>query len=163
MKKIFFSLFAASFSFGAFAQTSTAVTANTTQTVTLNLQNQIDISIGTATGTSFTFSSPAHYTSGLSNTNASTFQVRSNRPWAVTVNAATATFNGPANNSMPASKLSVRLAGVGDYNPLSTTAANFTAGARGTQTFNVDYNANPGFDYDAGTYTLGVVYTATQQ
>ncbi len=33
----------------------------------------------------------------------------------------------------------------------------------GNQTFSVMYNATPGFAYPAGTYTVDVVYTATQQ
>ena len=46
-------------------------------------------------------------------------------------------------------------------NPLST-------GARGGQgvagnTFTVDYKADPGFDYDPDTYTIGVTYTISAQ
>lgn len=145
---------------GASAQTTTA---NASQTVTLNLQNQIDISVTSATGTSFTFATPNDYTTGLTNASASTFQVRSNKAWAVTVKAAAATFAGPVGNSMPADKLGVRLTGGSTFTQLGTTAANFTSGARGTETFTIDYNANPGFNYDQGTYTLSVVYTATQQ
>lgn len=144
------------------AQTTTD---NVSQTVTLTLQNQIDISVvaGTATGTSFTFNTPASYASGLTNTSASQFQVRSNKAWAVTVAAATANFSSTSATSMPSNKLGVKLSAGSSYSQLSTTAANLTSGTRGSSTFTVDYNANPGFNYDAGTYTLSVVYTATQQ
>lgn len=149
-----------SFSFSSFAQTTTA---SASQTVTLNLQNQIDISVTAATGTSFTFASPDDYTNGLTNNAASTFRVRSNKPWAVTVKAAAASFAGPVNNTLPSTALGVRLNGAATFGQLSTTAASLTSGARGTNAFTVDYQANPGFAYDAGTYTLSVVYTATQQ
>ena len=142
------------------AQTTTATAS---QSVVLTLQNQIDISIVAATGTGFTFTSPAEYSSGITNASASQFQVRSNKPWAVTVAAATANFSGVVTTPMPANKLGVKLSSGSSFSQLSTTAANLTSGARGSGTFTVDYNANPGFNYDAGTYTLSVVYTATQQ
>lgn len=149
----------------AFVATQAQSSANASQTVTLTLQNSIDISFTAATGTQFTFANTSDYQSGLTNNNAATLSVKSNRPWAVTVASATANFNGPAAPSpaMPASVLGVRLNGGSSFNALSTTAASLTSGARGTSSFNVDYNANPGFSYDAGTYTVSVVYTATQQ
>jgi len=135
------------------------------QTVTLTLQNAIDINFTAATGNSFTFSTTGDYQTGLTNTNAATLQVKSNRPWAVTVAAAAASFSGPSAPSpaMPASVLGVRLNGGSSFSSLSTTSTELTSGSRGTSSFNIDYNANPGFSYDAGTYTLSVVYTATQQ
>ena len=140
-------------------------TSTASQTVTLTLQNAINISITSATGTSFLFDEVSEYGNGLTNANASSFQVKSNRPWAVTVKAAAATFSGPAApaTQMPASVLGIKLNGGSSFTNLSTTATSLTTGARGTNTFSVDYNANPGYAYDAGTYTLSVVYTATQQ
>lgn len=155
------------FSFAFFAIAASANAQTTTQSVsqvvTLNLQNQIDIAITNPTGTSFTFGSAANYASGLTNVNASLFTVRSNKAWNVTVNAGAANFTSGAATTMPASVLGVRLTGVGNYSNLSTTAANLTSGSRGLGTFAIDYQANPGFNYDSGTYTLNVVYTATQQ
>ena len=162
MKKLILSAFA----FIAIASVNAQSTAATaSQNVVLNLQNQIDITVvpGSATGTAFTFATTDDYTTGLTNKNASQFQVRSNKAWTVTVGAATANFSGSATTVMPSNKLGVRLAGATNFTQLATTAASFTSGARGTNTFTVDYNANPGFNYDAGTYTLSVVYTATQQ
>lgn len=139
--------------------------AQTSQTVTLNLQNSIDIAFTAATGTNFTFTNTSDYQNGLTNLNASVLQVKSNRPWAVTVASASDNFSGPAAPSpvLPSSVLGVRLNGGSSFGALSTSAQALTSGARGISSFNVDYNANPGFDYDAGTYTLSVVYTATQQ
>ena len=147
------------------ASNAQTTTATASQTVTLNLQNQIDIAVvaGTATGVNFVFDSPADYAAGITNTNASQFLVRSNKAWNVTVAAATANFTSTAATAMPSNKLGVRLANGTTYNQLSTTAVNLTTGARGSGNFTVDYNANPGFTYDAGAYALSVVYTATQQ
>ena len=151
--------------FAAFTAAHAQSTATASQTVSLTLQNAIDISISSATGTSFTFDDVAKYQNGLTNTSASTFLVKSNRPWAVTVKSAAANFTGPASpaTQMPSSVLGVRLTGGSTFGALSTTAASLTSGARGSNSFNVDYNATPGFNYDAGTYTMSVVYTATQQ
>ncbi|WP_205509934.1 hypothetical protein [Longitalea arenae] len=139
--------------------------AQASQTVTLNLQNSIDIAFTAATGTDFTFTNTGDYQNGLTNLNASSLQVKSNRPWAVTVGSASANFNGPAAPSpaMPSSVLGVRLNGGSSFGALSTSAQSLTSGDRGVSSFSVDYNANPGFSYDAGTYTLSVIYTATQQ
>jgi hypothetical protein len=144
------------------AQTSTATA---TQTVTLVLKNAISINITSATGTSFSFDDANEYSTGLTNTSASTIQVASNLPWAVSVKTSTANFSGPAAPAatMPSSALGVRLNGGSAFTSLSTSAASLTSGARGTGSFSVDYKANPGYAYDAGTYTISVVYTATQQ
>lgn len=139
--------------------------ATASQVVTLTLKNSIDIEITAATGTDFTFSATSDYQNGLTNTNASSLRVKSNRPWAVTVASATANFSGPAAPSpaMPSTVLGVRLNGGSSFTALSTTEKSLTSGARGIENFSIDYNANPGFAYDAGTYTISVVYTATQQ
>ena len=151
--------------FAAFSAANAQSTSAASQTVTLNLQNAINISVSSATGTNFLFDDVTEYQNGMINANASTLQVKSNRPWAVTVKAAAATFTGPAApaTQMPSTVLGVRLNGGSTFSNLSTTAAALTSGARGTSSFNIDYNANPGFSYDAGTYSLSVVYTATQQ
>jgi hypothetical protein len=140
------------------------VTGSSSQTVNLTLKNAISLTITAATGTTFTFDGSDDYLNGMANTNASSFQVKSNRPWAVTVKAAAVSFAGPAAPAatMPASVLGVRLTGGSTFTTLSTTAASLTTGARGDSNFSVDYRATPGFLYDAGTYTLSVVYTATQ-
>lgn len=150
---------------GAAVVSAQTVTSSTNQTVTLTLQNKIDIAVeGTPTGNSFTFSSAADYSTGIENLNASSFRVRSNQAFAVTVESAAANFTSSAATTMPSTVLGVRLNGsTGAYSSLSTTAASLTTGSRGNSTFAVDYKADPGFNYDAGSYTLSVVYTATQQ
>ncbi|MEJ7740676.1 MAG: hypothetical protein WKF97_24940 [Chitinophagaceae bacterium] len=143
------------------AQTS----ATASQTVTLILKNAISINITSATGTNFTFNNSDEYLNGETNASATTLQVQSNRPWAVTVKTTSANFSGPAAPAapMPSSVLGVRLNGGTTFAALSTTATALTSGERGNASFSVDYKATPGFTYDAGTYAISVVYTATQQ
>jgi len=143
------------------AQTTAAVN----QTATLTLKNSITLDLTSATGNNFNFENVGNYSNGLTNTNASAFQVKSNRPWAVTVKTTTANFNGPSAPSatMPSTVLGVRINGGTNFVPLSTTSKPVTNGNRGMASFSVDYNAAPGFIYDAGIYTIAVVYTATQQ
>lgn len=151
--------------FAGFAAAHAQSTSSTSQTVTLNLQNAINISITSATGTSFTFDDVNKYQNGLVNTNATTVQIKSNRAWTATVKTASASFSGPANAPvMPSTVLGIRQSGTGTgFGALSTTALTYGSGERGVSSFSLDYNANPGFAYDAGTYTISVVYTATQQ
>jgi hypothetical protein len=144
------------------AQLAAPVTQN--QTVTLNLANKIEISIeGTPTGTSFTFDDAADYATGLINLEASEFRVKSNQNFAVTVASNTANFTSTAATTMPSTVLGVRLNGGSTFANLTTSAAALTTGSRGNTTFKVDYKADPGYSYDAGAYSLVVVYTATQQ
>lgn len=150
---------------GLISLNAQTTTATATQTVTLILKNSISIDITSATGTNFVFDAADDYQNGEINTNATTLTVKSNRAWAVTVNTTTANFNGPAAPAakMPSTVLGARLNGGSTFTSLSTSAAAFTSGPRGNGSFSVDYKANPGYIYDAGTYTISVVYTATQQ
>ena len=161
MKKIFLSATIVLSVFVAHAQSSSSVS----QTVTLNLVNVINVSITSSTGTSFVFDDVNKYQNGLTNLNAATVQVKSNRPWIATVKTATANFSGPANAPvMPASVLGIRESGTNTgFGYLSTAGFTYGTGDRGVNSYSVDYNAVPGFGYDAGTYTISVVFTATQQ
>ncbi len=140
-------------------------TATASQTVTLILKNAISIHLSSATGTNFSFNNTNDYQNGATNAAAAVFQVSSNRPWAVSVKTTSANFSGPAAPAatMPASVLGVRLTGGSNFSSLSPIATTLTSGGRGIESFSVDYKATPGYIYDAGTYTISVVYTATQQ
>lgn len=161
MKKIILIAFTAFSTMMAHAQATSSVS----QTVTLNLVNSINISITSATGTNFLFDNVSKYENGLTNLNATTLLIQSNRPWTANVKTATANFSGPASSpAMPSTVLGVRLSGSNSgFGSLSTTPLSYGSADRGTYSASVDYNVNPGFSYDAGTYTISVVYTATQQ
>ncbi len=162
------------------------VASTATQTVNLNLSNAIELTFtgsGTATGAAvnLAFNTVNDYANGVASA-AQELKVRSNKKFDVTVkaNAANFTYTGSTTPApvMPVSgvlALKVSANGTGGtiaspfsataYNGLTATAANLiTAGLNGgNQTFSVMYNATPGFTYPAGTYTVDVVYTATQQ
>ncbi|MBK6979105.1 MAG: hypothetical protein IPH28_20035 [Cytophagaceae bacterium] len=64
---------------------------------------------------------------------------------------------------MASNKLSVRRAGTTAWMALTTADQTLTTGTKGgygTNTFQIDYFANPGYIAPA-TYTLPVVYTVT--
>jgi hypothetical protein len=71
---------------------------------------------------------------------------------------------------MPATILSIRKAGTGSYQTISS-ASNVTlnTGSRTgssspyTSAFDVDLIANPGFNFNGGTYSIGLIYTLTSQ
>lgn len=160
MKKIILSAAIAFSAIFVHAQSSSSVS----QTVTLNLVNAINVSVTSATGGNFVFDDVDKYQNGLTNLNAATVQIKSNRPWLGSVKTATANFSGPANAPvMPASVLGIRQSGTNSaFGYLSTAGFIYGTGDRGVNSYNVDYNAVPGFGYDAGTYSISVVFTATQ-
>ena len=135
------------------------------QSLVLSLSDRIDLITLSGSNPTFSFAATTDYANGINALNASSFQVRSNRAWNLSVKANAATFTGPTGNSMPSSILQVRKNGAGSYLSLSTTDQNIvTSGAQGANNIvNVDYNASPGFSYDGGTYSLVVIFTATQQ
>lgn len=159
MKTFYFFVAILAISFSANAQTAASGTAQ--QIITVNLTNQIDISFTAEGGKSFTFDTPQKYEDGITNTNASTIQVRSNRDWVVSVKADAASFAG-ANGNMNLDIFSIGKSG-GTLNTLTQTDTEVANGTRGKKSFSVDYKANPGFAYDEDSYSVSITYTATQQ
>ena len=167
MKKLLLSLVAiVGLTIAANAQSTATDSKN--ENITVELKDAVELTLtSNANGNAFLFDNVDEYENGLTNLNASTLKVRSNKAWKIDVKANSANFTGgDATTPMPASVLSV---GIGNQNflPLSTTAQDLKTGPRGTNTvagnfFNVDYKANPGFNYSAGVYVMNVVYTLTQ-
>jgi hypothetical protein len=147
--------------YGAKAQ----VVSNASHTATLTLTNAIELTFTSGSGgVSMTFSTPDHYQNGVTADNAASIRVRSNRAYNVTVKTATANFSSSSTTTMPVSVLGVKEANQASYVSLSSSDQNLlTSQSRGSNTFNLSYRANPGFNYDGGTYTVSVIYTATQQ
>ena len=155
------------------------------QPVQLSLSNVIEITFlgtGNANGAtvSLPFTSVNDYANGVTSS-AQQLRVRTNKNFSVTVqaNAANFTYAGTANPSpaMPVSgvlALKVPANATGGsiaapfsstgYSTLTNTPQNLiNNGTNGdSQTFDIQYNATPGFAYPGGTYTVDVVYTATQ-
>ena len=161
------------------------VASTATQTVNLNLSNAIELTFtgsGTATGAAvnLAFNTVNDYANGVSSSNQE-LKVRSNKKFGVTVKTNNANFSYTGTTTpapvMPVSgvlDLRVPANGTGGtiaspfsataYADLSATAQNLLSNCNngGNQTFSIQYNATPGFAYPAGTYTVDVVYTATQ-
>ena len=161
------------------------VASTATQTVNLNLSNAIELTFTgstTATGAAvnLAFNTVNDYANGVASS-AQELKVRSNKKFGVTVktNNTNFTYTGTTTPApvMPVSgvlDLRVPANATGGtiaspfsataYSTLTNTAANLISNGNngGNQTFSVMYNATPGFAYPAGTYTVDVVYTATQ-
>lgn len=97
--------------------------------------------------------------------------VKSNKSWTLTINAQNAFFSpmsSGGSTNMPCSVLSIKTNTMGNYITISTTAQTLKTGNKGNHTatgnsFDVDVKYNPGFSYKGGIYTLGLVYTLSQQ
>ena len=157
--------------------------SSATQTVNLNLANAIDITFtgsGTATGAAvnLAFNSVSDYANGVQST-AQQLKVRSNKSFNVAVKANSANFSYTGSTSpapvMPVTNvLSAKVSanstggtianGFGNYTALTASNVNLltSATSSGNSLFSIQYEAQPGFTYPAGTYTVDVVYTATQ-
>ncbi len=168
-----------------FAAKAQSPSSTATQTVNLNLSNAIELTFtgsGSATGAAvnLAFNTVNDYANGVTSANQE-LRVRSNRRFGVTVrtNNANFTYTGTVSPApvMPVSgvlglKVGSNSTGGAIASPFSTTAyAGLTSAAQnlltnanngGNQLFSVSYEAQPGFTYPAGTYTVDVVYTATQ-
>ena len=185
MKKL---LSIAALSFGiataAQAQTTSAPSSNATQQVQLSLSDALELSFvgsgNTGTTVSLPFTTVAHYSSGVQSA-PQDLVVKSNKKFSVSVKTSAATFsyagsatsgtNMPVNGVLGIS-VNANSTGGSVAAPFSTstysslTAADQTlisnANNGGNQTFSIKYEAKPSFAYPAGTYTVDVVYTATQ-
>ncbi len=182
MKKVF-AIAAAVIAFASQANAQNA-TSSASQTAKLSLSNAVEITFtgsGTTTGGTVTlpFTTVDDYADGVNST-AQTLKVRSNKAFSVAVktNAANFTYSGttsPAPSMPVANVLKLKVAdnktggsigtGFSGYKSLGNSDQNLISGGTygGNQTFDVQYQATPGFAYPAGDYTVNVVYTVTQQ
>jgi hypothetical protein len=179
MKKLIITTALLSFGIATHAQLSVSAT----QTTNLSLADAIDVTFtGTGTNTatvSLPFTTPDDYASGITSS-AQTLKVRSTKDFNVEVksNSANFSYSGSASPAptMPLSgvftmKVSANSTGGSIASPFSAfsavTTSNqslITSGTKGgNQTFAVQYNATPGFSYPGGTYSVDIIYTATQQ
>ncbi len=166
---------------GVNAQNQTNQESSASQNAKLSLSNAIEIGFYSSAygGTqNLSFNSVNDYANGKY-TGYQILIVKSNKDYDVSIktNAENFTYNGSTTPApkMPASTLSAALYynGTGgtvnksfnyNYAPLSANAQDLiTDGNKGGfQYFFTRYRATPGFAYPAGTYTIDVVYTATQ-
>ena len=171
----------------ALAQNQTNQVEAASQTAVLALTNGIDISyVATSSNTgnsaNMSFNNVSDYANGVMST-MQEMRVRSNKSFKVAVRCDEQTFayQGNASNitmsDLPSDALWMKvaqnntggsLAGAFTNNSFaaltSTNQDILINGIRGgNQTFKVQYKCTPGFVLPAGTYSLDVVFTATQE
>ena len=186
MKKLIAIAAFATLGFTANAQNQANQSSSASQNVNLVLSNAIEITFtgnGSATGAdvNIPFTTVNDYANGVES-DAQELKVRSNKNFSVAVKANATNFSYTGNTSpaptMPVSgvlgiKVTANGTGGSIANPFSNSAYATlsssdqdlitTADRGGNQTFSVKYKATPGFAYPAGTYSVDVVYTATQE
>lgn len=164
-----------------FAQNASATA---TQTVQLNLSPVIDLKFtntNTSTGSvvDMAFNNINDYSNGVVS-GTQELSIRSNNTFKISVqtDAATFSYSGnqpPSSSLLVANALSMTVtsnatggtvasAFDNSYNHLSTNSQDLILNGQygGDQKMAIAYKANPGMDYPAGIYTVGVIYTATQ-
>lgn len=180
MKKIIAILFLTACTVAVKAQS-----ANNSQQVSMGVSGTIELTFtgsGNATGTAvnLSFTTVNDYANGVIS-GTQELKVVSNRNFSIAVKTNNANFSYSGSTSpapsMPVSGvLSLLIASNGTggsvvspfstsgYAGLTNTNQNMiSAGTAGSnQLFSVKYKAAPGFAYPAGTYTIDVLYTATQ-
>jgi hypothetical protein len=169
-------VFAAALILSAFtAQAQPSETA--AQIANLSLTDAIDIKLTGASTVIFPFTTTNDYLNGVVS-QAQELKVRSTKTFSVAVKASAASFTyaGAVTPApvMPVSVLSVKVSSnstggniVSPFSAFSSITngdqdiiANGTSGSN--QLFSVMYQAMPSFNYPGGTYTVDVIYTATQ-
>lgn len=169
-----------------FAQSESNKSASASHSAVLALNNSIDISFlqsGSPNGADATmdFRNPNDYSNGVTSAEQQ-LRVRSNKHFKVAVrcDANSFAYDGASSQhptQMPNDALWLKVTrnrtGGSVQAPFSTnTFANLSTGNQdllvngqngGNQTFAVKYKCTPGFNLPAGTYTMNVVYTATQE
>ncbi|MBB2149873.1 hypothetical protein [Pedobacter gandavensis] len=159
----------------ATAQVATGTTTTRTQNMKIIIKEVFDLALTPGTLQTFSFDALSNYDAagGIELAAVNTMNYKSNHLWKVTAiaNAPEFVFASTANSKvadaspMPTSVLQIRKTG-GTYQalPASTGAAiTVASGSRGSGNFTLDYKAVPGYTYQTGEYTIGVVYTMTNQ
>jgi len=180
LKAILFIALLLTLTASAFAQQQSSASAS--QTIRMVLQPIIDIDFGDAAHNgapvNLAFNDHSNLNNGVTSAGQE-LRIRSNKEFKVSVqtDASSFSYNGPANAPVMSVSdiLSVSVTGNNtgglvasafdnNYSPLSPTSQDILMDGQrgGEQKFTVAYKAKPGYRYPAGTYSVGVVYTATQ-
>ncbi|HEY1025624.1 MAG TPA: hypothetical protein VGE26_10705 [Sphingobacteriaceae bacterium] len=141
MKKIFFLVIAILCSFRSFSQSPSVV----------SFERQIAISTvldltKSSNGTLYTFSTVANFDNGI--VRDFDIIVKSNKPWNLTVTASSAQFTSGSPTLMPVSVINIKRSTESNY----STAPYVISGSRGKYTYTFNMRANPGYNYEPGTY-----------
>lgn len=166
----------------ASAQDEGNKSSSASQSVKLVLSNSIDISyVNSNTESVMNFVNSNDWRNGVES-NAQELKVRSNKSFKVAVNCDQSTFAYQGNStekptSLPNEILWMKVVNNNTGGTLKGPFSNASYGAvstlpkdvlvagqkGGNQNFSVQYKCIPGFNLPAGTYSMDVVYTATQE
>ncbi|MBE7172313.1 MAG: hypothetical protein INR73_17125 [Williamsia sp.] len=137
-------------------------------TSTLNIQPVMELSL-TNTASNATFSTPDQYAGEYVISNFNNIKINSNQNWNLSMAATSNVFTASgtfASANMPASICRIGVTGQSAVLTLSTTSQLLSTGNRGSETaagnsFDITLRINPGYNYGAGIYNIGIVYTLT--
>jgi hypothetical protein len=118
-----------------------------------------------------TLSTTDDFASGITMGSYLNVVVKSNVAWTLSVQAQNAYFSAMSqggSTNMPASVLSIKPSSSSNYFNLSTSSQTLKSGGKGSSTapgnaFSIDVKFSPGFSYKGGIYTIGLMYTLSQQ
>lgn len=152
--------------------------SSATQSISLNVSPVIQISAVNSSNIDLDFNTTNDYSNGIESGNQE-FKVQSNRDFVVNVKTDADKFSYSGSTS-PAPQMPVQntlYLAIANNNTGGTIGNQFNSYRSlsnlpqdllldcqngGNQKFTVNYRATPGNNYPAGTYTIGVIYTATQ-
>ena len=118
-----------------------------------------------------TLSTTDDFASGVTMAGYLNVVVKSNVSWTLSVQSQNSYFTAMSqggSTNMPASVLSIKPSSSSNYFNLSTSSQTLKSGSKGSSTtpgnsFSVDVKFSPGFSYKGGIYTIGLMYTLSQQ
>ena len=149
------------------AQTTGTVMQQSTDQLNYVFNPAVRLSVTTGPGT-FNFGTVNNYLNGI--TKNESVDIRSTVPWIMTMRATSAYFTKSAssNTPMPCTLMKVKSSLSTTYLTLQSTDIVIATGNKGKNSvagnyFNLNYFANPGFNYDGGDYTLDIICTLTPQ
>lgn len=136
---------------------------------TLHIDSMCVLTVGTPSTTTFT--TVDNYTNSITKTSAATVTIKINYNWTLGVKANTTVFRNVTTgnpSTIPCSIVSLKKSTSGSYTTLSGTNQAIATGNKGPvatsgNSFTLDFNFNPGFLYDGGTYDLTLTYTISRQ
>lgn len=129
----------------------------------------MDIKIKPKKEIQFYFTDKEHFDNGILEEAVTEIKVKANVNWQIHVNSSNEYFEDADGNQMPVNIFSIAKSGEQlqplSYNPPPQPVATGTVGndKKETNTFDLDYFADPGYGYAPGVYRVDLVYTISAQ
>ena len=164
LKKIFFFVLIANFSWAQFNVARTAA-------ATVNVNSYISLDLPTNGSIEFNFTQSLDLENGIELKNKFNVNIITNKNWILSVSSLTSNFLaiGPvASGTIPPSILGIKKSTSSTYVPVSNNGSTVTLGSRGDLTlagnkFQMDLKATPGYNYNNGNYLLVLFFTLSAQ